>query len=83
MTSRSRKVGKIKPNQEGLRCWIGIYIGQHLELLGTHLCLLLGARTAGALTLLGQKDSLDVGQDAALGDGHSRHELVQLFVIPG
>ena len=33
------------------------------------------------LRLLGQKDSLDVGQDTSLGNGHSGEELVQLFVI--
>ena len=32
--------------------------------------------------LLGQKDSLDVGEDSALGDGDSGKQLVQLLVIP-
>lgn len=31
--------------------------------------------------LLGQEDGLDVGEDTALGDGHSLEELVQLFVV--
>ncbi|XP_034546197.1 uncharacterized protein LOC117817566 [Notolabrus celidotus] len=35
-------------------------------------CLLLG----GLLSLLGQQDSLDVGQHAALSDGHSAQQLV-------
>ena len=33
--------------------------------------------------LLGQEDGLDVGQDAALGDGDAGQQLVQLLVIPG
>ena len=33
------------------------------------------------LGLLGQKNSLDVGEDSALGDGDSSEELVQLFVV--
>ena len=40
-------------------------------------CLSLGS----LLRLLGQEDSLDVGQDTSLGNGHSGEELVQLFVI--
>ncbi len=32
--------------------------------------------------LLGQKNSLDVGQDSPLGDGHSLEQFVQLFVVP-
>ena len=32
--------------------------------------------------LLGEKDSLDVGQDTSLGDGDTREKLVQLFVVP-
>jgi hypothetical protein len=31
--------------------------------------------------LLGEKDSLDVGEDTTLSDGHSGEKLVQLFVI--
>ena len=31
--------------------------------------------------LLGEKDSLDVGEDTTLSDGDSREKLVQLFVI--
>jgi hypothetical protein len=33
------------------------------------------------LGLLGQKDSLDVGEDTALGNGHTGQELVQLLVV--
>ena len=33
--------------------------------------------------LLGQEDGLDVGQDAALGDGDTGQQLVQLLVVPG
>ena len=33
--------------------------------------------------LLGQEDGLDVGQDAALGDGDAGQQLVQLLIIPG
>ena len=35
----------------------------------------------GLLGLLGQKDGLDVGQHAALGDGHSAQQLVELLVV--
>jgi len=35
----------------------------------------------GAGRLLGQKDSLDVGEDTALGDGDSGQQLVQLLVV--
>lgn len=35
----------------------------------------------GAAGLLGQKDSLDVGQHTTLGNGDSAEKLVQLFVI--
>ena len=43
---------------------------------------LLVALAPGALALLGEEDGLDVGQDAALGNGDAGQELVQLFVIP-
>ena len=33
------------------------------------------------LGLLGQKNSLDVGQDTTLGNGHPGEQLVQLFVV--
>ena len=33
------------------------------------------------LGLLGQKNSLNVGQDTTLGDGDTGQELVQLFVV--
>ena len=36
----------------------------------------------GLVRLLGQEDSLDVGQDSTLGDGDSGKQLVQLLVIP-
>lgn len=32
--------------------------------------------------LLGQQDGLDVGKDAALGDGDAGEELVQFLVVP-
>ena len=35
----------------------------------------------GLLGLLGEKDSLDVGEDTALGDGHTGKQLVQLLVV--
>ena len=37
----------------------------------------------GAGRLLGQEDGLDVGQDAALGDGDPGQQLVQLLIVPG
>ena len=36
----------------------------------------------GALALLGQEDGLDVGQDAAQGDGHPGQQLVKLLIVP-
>ena len=42
----------------------------------------LGLATGGlGLGLLGQKHSLDVGQDTSLGDGHAGQKLVQLLVV--
>lgn len=35
----------------------------------------------GLLSFLGQKHGLDVGQDSALGNGHTAQQLVQLFVV--
>ena len=35
----------------------------------------------GLLGLLGQEDSLDVGEDTSLGDGDSGEQFVQLLVI--
>ena len=35
----------------------------------------------GGSGLLGQKDGLDVGQNAALGDGHAGEEFVQFLVV--
>ncbi len=40
------------------------------------------APLAGLARLLWQQHRLDVGQDAALGDGHAGQQLVQLLVIP-
>ena len=36
----------------------------------------------GLVRLLGQEDSLDVGQDSSLSDGDSGEQLVQLLVVP-
>ena len=36
----------------------------------------------GTCALLGQEDSLDVGQDSTLGNGHTSQELVQFFIVP-
>ena len=36
----------------------------------------------GLLGLLGEEDSLDVGEDTALGNGDAGQELVQLLVVP-
>ena len=35
----------------------------------------------GLLGLLGEEDSLDVGQDTSLGDGDTGQQLVQLLVV--
>jgi len=35
----------------------------------------------GLLRLLGQEDSLDVGEDTTLGNGHTGEQLVQLLVV--
>ena len=35
----------------------------------------------GLLGLLGEEDDLDVGEDTALGDGHTGKQLVQLLVV--
>ena len=40
-----------------------------------------GLRQRLLLRLLGQQDGLDVGQNAALGDGHPGQQLVQLLVV--
>ena len=39
------------------------------------------ALSSSLLGLLGQKHSLDVGQDTTLGDGHAGQKLVQLLVV--
>ena len=49
---------------------------------GTRAESLLGDSLFLAGGLLGQKNSLDVGQDTTLGDGDTGEELVQLFVVP-
>ena len=36
---------------------------------------------AGFFGLLGEKDSVDVGQDSTVSDGDSAQELVQFFVV--
>ena len=46
-------------------------------------CPLLVGLAPGPGALLGEKDRLDVGQHAALGDGHAGQQLVQLLVVPG
>ncbi len=35
----------------------------------------------GLLGLLGQEDSLDVGEDTTLGDGHTGEQLVELLIV--
>ena len=42
---------------------------------------LLALATLAGAALLGQEHGLDVGEDSALGDGHSGQQLVQLLVI--
>ena len=64
--------GKLKTKKK-----VEIYFHQARNTAGA-LGLLLGAGG-----LLGQEDGLDVGQDAALGDGDAGQQLVQLLVIPG
>jgi len=46
-------------------------------------CLFFGGISSllGLLRLLGQKHSLDVGQDTSLSDGHTGEELVQFLVV--
>merc|ERR1719222_1234862 len=44
--------------------------------------LLLGTSNTSTLAFLGQEDSLDVRQNSSLGDGHPRHQLVEVFIIP-
>lgn len=38
--------------------------------------------SGGLLGLLGEKNSLDVGEDTTLGDGDSGQKFVQLLVVP-
>ena len=40
-----------------------------------------GARLGGLLGLLGEKHGVDVGEHAAVGDGHAAEELVELLVV--
>ena len=42
---------------------------------------LLALATLAGAALLGQEHGLDVGEDSALGDGHSGQQLVQLLVV--
>ncbi len=42
--------------------------------LRRHLCL-------GLVRLLGEKDSLDVGENTTLGDGHTSEKFVQLLIV--
>ena len=51
-----------------------------LGLRGGLLSRLAGAR-CGLAGLLGQQDGLDVGQHAALGDGHAAEQFVELLVV--
>jgi len=48
-------------------------------------CWLLGSENRhlglGLLGLLGQEDSLDVGEDTTLGNGDTREQLVQLLIV--
>ena len=48
----------------------------------TYCCKLAANLLGGLVRLLGEEDSLDVGEDSTLGDGDSGQELVQLLVIP-
>lgn len=43
------------------------------------ICSLLSSRLLG---LLGEKNSLDVGENTTLGDGHTGQQFVQLLVVP-
>ena len=43
--------------------------------------LLLGGDAFLGFLLLGEEDSVDVGQDTSLGDGDAAEELVELFVV--
>ena len=54
----------------------------HLCLLSPLLFIPLAYLPTHPLALLRQEDGLDVGQDAALGDGHAGQQLVKLFVVP-
>ena len=40
-----------------------------------------GSLLGFAAGLLGEQDSLDVGQDTSLGDGHSGEQFVELLVV--
>merc|ERR1719178_214393 len=78
----SGKVGQRKHPQEIKGLYGSVIICRNLVMVRWHkrkskLGLLLGAGG-----LLGQEDGLDVGEDAALGDGDAGQQLVQLLVIP-
>merc|ERR1719209_2114699 len=77
----SGKVGQWKHPQEIKGLYGSVIICRNLVMVRWHkrkskLGLLLGAGG-----LLGQEDGLDVGEDAALGDGDAGQQLVQLLVI--
>ena len=46
------------------------------------LCWILSNLLGGLVRLLGEEDSLDVGEDSTLGDGDSGQQLVELLVVP-
>merc|ERR1719427_192799 len=55
-----------------------VYFAQRVTVARVeHLSLLFGT-----CTLLGQEDSLDVGKNTTLGNGHTSQKLVQFFIIP-
>ena len=45
------------------------------------LLVLLGLGRLATAALLGEKDSVDVGEDPTLGNGHAGQQLVELLVI--
>ena len=54
-----------------------------LKMFGCSDLLAAGGLLAAVGGLLGEEDGLDVGEDAALGDGDAGQQLIQLLVIPG
>lgn len=53
-----------------------LWVWDQLHRLGSACSLL-----SWPLSLLGQKNGLDVGQHATLGDGHSAQQLVELLIV--